>query len=69
MKNRRKTVLCFLLVLCLTAALFPASASAAAVLPDPDVLVAVDPDSISSADAEKLCHRQYGRLPGEPCHL
>ena len=54
MKNRRKTVLCFLLVLCLTVALFPASASAAAVLPDPDVLVAVDPDSISSAEAEKL---------------
>ena len=54
MKNRRKTVLCFLLVLCLTVALFPASASAAAVLPDPDVLVAVDPDSISAADAEKL---------------
>ena len=54
MKKGRKTFLCFLLMLCLTAALFPISASAAVVLPDPDVLVAVDPDSISEADAEKL---------------
>ena len=40
MKNGRKTILCFLLVLCLTAALFPVSAFAAVALPDPDVLVA-----------------------------
>ena len=54
MKNGRKTVLCVLLMLCLTAALFPVSAFAAVVLPDPDVLVAVDPDSISKADADLL---------------
>ena len=54
MKNGRKTVLCLLLMLCLTAALFPVSAFAAVALPDPNVLVAVDRDSISEADAEKL---------------
>ena len=53
-KNGRKTVLCVLLILCMTAALFPVSAFAAVALPDPYVLVAVDPDSISGADAERL---------------
>ena len=53
-KKGSKTVLCVLLLLCLTAAIFPASASAVAALPDPDVLVAVDPDSISSSDADRL---------------
>lgn len=54
LKTRRKTFLCFILMLCLTAALFPVSAFAAVSLPDPDVLVAVDPGSISSTDAERL---------------
>ena len=54
MKNGRKTVLCLLLMLCLTVALFPAVAFAEVVLPDPNVLVAVDRDSISAADAELL---------------
>ena len=54
MKNGRKTILCFLLVLCLTAALFPVSAFAAVALPDPDVLVAVDPGSLSKADEDLL---------------
>ncbi len=52
--NGRKTVLCFLLMLCLTAAFFPASAFAAVELPDPNVLVAVYRNSISEADAERL---------------
>ena len=54
MKNRKRTVLCLLLMFCLTAALLPVTASAEVKLPDPYVLVAVDPDSISEADAELL---------------